>query len=182
MDGDGSSAGSRLSFCKNGTCGQASDSALEHALAKDQHPTFGRRRTSLAQIEGIGACSALEQALANDPDNRSNLLRTYWDQAALSNLTQMLIATWRTTSVRFGWPLSEIGAAACRHSLARSRVQTCMSDKTRPRRWRHKPLPPDAIAALTAALKDRAPTSAAARQLPPPVGVKRKRLPKPRRK
>ena len=159
MGGDGSSAGSAIeALQKMGSAAKPAIPALEHALAKDQHSYI---RTpagqALAKIEGVGACSALENALAHDPDNRSNLLRTILGiKPPCPNLTQMLIANLgeQPPSDSVG-PLSEIGPAAVPAlASALKSSNLYVRQNAAEALAGMKPIPPDAIQALTAALKD----------------------------
>ena len=159
MEGDGSSTGSAIEVLQEmGSAAKPAIPALEHALAKDQQSYIrAPAGQALAQIEGVGACSALEKALAHDPDNRSNLLRTILGiKPPCPNLTQVLIANMgeQPPSDSVG-PLSEIGAPAVpalasalksSNLYVRQNAAAALAGM--------KPIPPDAIAALTAALKD----------------------------
>ena len=158
-DGDGSSYGSAIEVLQAmGPAAKPAIPALQHALAKDQHSYI---RTlagdALARIEGVGACSALEKARADDPENRDDLLRTILGiNSPCPNLTQVLIAYLgeQPPSDSVG-PLSEIGAAAV-PALARALKSSNLYIRQNAAEALAgmKPIPPDAIAALTAALKD----------------------------
>jgi HEAT repeat protein len=159
MEGDGSSEGSAIEVLQEmGSAAKPAIPALEHALAKDQHSYI---RTSagkaLVKIEGVGACSALENARAHDPDNRSNLLRTILGiNPPCPNLTQVLIANLGeqppSDSVS---PLSEIGAAAVPALASALKSSNLYVRQNAVEALAGiKPISPDAIQALTAALKD----------------------------
>ncbi len=159
MEGDGSSAGSAIeALQKMGDAAKPAIPALEHALAKDQQSYIrAPAGQALAQIEGVGACSALENALAHDTDNRIFLLRTILGiKPPCPNLTQMLIAYLgeRPPSDSVG-PLSEIGAAAV-PALARALKSSNLyvRQNAADALAGMKPIPSEAIAPLTAALKD----------------------------
>jgi HEAT repeat protein len=156
---DGSSAGSAIAALQEmGPAAKPAIPALEHALAKDQQ-SYNRAPAgqALTQIEGVGACSAVEKALAHDPDNQGNLLHTILGiKPPCPNLTQVLIANLgeQPPSDSVG-PLSKIGAAAVpalasalksSNLYVRQNASEALAGM--------KPIPPDAIQALTAALKD----------------------------
>ena len=159
MEGDGSFAGAAIEVLqKMGPAAKPAIPALEHALAKDRQSYIrAPAGQALAQIEGVGACSALENAFAHDPDNRRTLLNTILGiKPPCPNLTQMLIANLgeRPPSDWVG-PLSEIGAAAV-PALARALKSPNLYVRQNAAEALAgiKPIPPDAIPALTAALKD----------------------------
>jgi HEAT repeat protein len=159
MEGDGSSEGSAIEALQEmGSAAKPAIPALEHALAKDQQSYIrAPAGQALAQIEGVGACPALENALAHDPDNRIFLLRTILGiKPRCSNLTQILIAYLgeRPPSDSVG-PLSEIGAAAVPAlASALKSSNLYVRQNAADALAGMKPIPPEAIQALTAALND----------------------------
>ena len=160
MEGGGGYAGGSAieALQKMGPAAKPAIPALEHALAKDQQSYIRLLAgQALAQLEGVGACSALEKAFAHDPDNRGNLLHTILGiKPRCPKLAQMLIANLdeRPPSDWVG-PLSEIGADAV-PALARALKSSNLyvRQNAAVALAGMKPLPPDAIPPLAAALKD----------------------------
>ncbi len=159
MGGDGSSAGSAIEALQNmGPAAKPAIPALEHALAKDQESYIrAPAGQALAKLEGVRACSALENAFAHDPENRNNLLRTILGiKPPCPNLAPMLIANLGERPPS-DWvdPLSEIGPAAV-PAIARALKSSNLyvRQNAAAALAGMKPIPPDAIKALTEALKD----------------------------